>query len=107
MVIQDLDEFIPQGTTEIVSGGAKGIDECAKAYAKDAGLKYTEFLPEYNLHSRRAPIERNKLIVQYSDTVVAFWDGKSRGTQFVIKYAKKMGKPIYIYPVKQALSLNI
>ena len=106
MTIENLDEFIPEGTTEIVSGGAKGIDECAKAYAENAGLKYTEFLPEYSLHSRRAPIERNKLIVEYSDTVIAFWDGKSRGTLFVIKYAKKMNKPIYIYPCEHVLSLN-
>ena len=34
----------------------------------------------------------NKKIVDYADKVVVFWDGKSRGTLSVIKYAKKVGK---------------
>lgn len=102
-----MDEYIPEDTKEIVSGGAKGIDECAKKYAINAGLKYTEFLPDYKTHFKRAPIERNKLIVDYSDAVVAFWDGKSRGTLFVIKYAKRIGKPIYIYPCELALITDI
>lgn len=32
-------------------------------------------------------------IVEYADKIIAFWDGKSRGTEFVIKYAEKLGKP--------------
>ena len=32
-------------TTEIVSGGAKGIDTIAKEYAMSNNIKYTEFLP--------------------------------------------------------------
>lgn len=31
--------------TEIVSGGANGIDSLAKQYAEENGLKLTEFLP--------------------------------------------------------------
>ena len=39
---------------------------------------------------------RNKTIVEYADKIVAFWDGKSKGTLSVIKYAEKMGKPCKI-----------
>ena len=33
------------------------------------------------------------LAVLYADRVVVFWDGQSRGTLSVIKYAEKAGKP--------------
>ena len=78
---------------EIVSGGAKGVDSYVASYAKSHGYKLTEFLPKYNLYGRAAPIQRNKEIVEYSDKIVAFWDGSSRGTLFVIEYAEKRGKP--------------
>jgi predicted Rossmann fold nucleotide-binding protein DprA/Smf involved in DNA uptake len=81
---------------EIVSGGAVGIDTCAMEYAKKKKLKLTVFLPQYERYGRAAPIIRNKEIVNYADRVVAFWDGKSKGTLSVIKYAQKVGKPCEI-----------
>ena len=81
---------------EIVSGGAVGIDTCAAEYAKKKGLKLTEFLPEYECYGHAAPIVRNKQIVDYADKVFAFWDGKSKGTLSVIKYAEKTGRPCEI-----------
>ena len=65
---------------EIVSGGAVGVDLCAAEYANKNGVKLTVFLPQYDLYGRAAPIVRNKKIVDYSDKILAFWDGKSRGT---------------------------
>ena len=81
---------------EIVSGGASGIDTCAAEYAKKHGLKLTVFLPQYEKYGRAAPIVRNKRIVDYADKIIAFWDGKSKGTLSVIKYATKTGKPCEI-----------
>ena len=78
---------------EIVSGGAVGVDRCAADYAKKIGLKITVFLPEYEKYGRAAPIVRNRLIVDYADKIIVFWDGKSKGTLSVIQYAKKIEKP--------------
>lgn len=91
----DIGMYISDGD-EIVSGGAVGIDSCAAEYAKKNGLKLTVFLPQYERYGRAAPIVRNKMIVDYADKIVAFWDGKSRGTLSVIKYAEKTGKPCEI-----------
>jgi hypothetical protein len=44
---------------------------------------------------------RNKLIVENSDLVIAFWDGVSRGTESSIDLAKKMGKTLYIVNFKK------
>ena len=87
----DIGMYLSAGD-EIVSGGALGIDSCAAEYAKRNGLKLTVFLPQYERYGRAAPIVRNKKIVDYADKVVAFWDGKSKGTLSVIKYAEKTGK---------------
>ena len=87
---------------EIVSGGAKGIDACAAEYARRNGIKLTEFLPQYERYGRAAPIVRNKEIVNYADKIVAFWDGRSKGTLSVIKYARSQQKDceVIIMPKK-------
>ena len=84
---------------EIVSGGARGVDSFAAAYAKSHNLKLTEFLPEYARYGRAAPIVRNRQIVDYADRILIFWDGHSKGTASVIAYAKKVGKPYDISKV--------
>ena len=79
-----------------VSGGATGVDSCAEEYARKKGLNITVFPPEYERYGRAAPIVRNKKIVDYADKVIAFWNGSSRGTLSVIKYAEKVKKPCEI-----------
>ena len=91
-----LDRYISEEVEEIVSGGAVGVDLCAAEYAKNNAIKLTEFLPEYERYGRAAPIVRNKKIVDYSDKIIVFWNGESKGTLSVINYAKKTGKPIEI-----------
>lgn len=89
----DLKEYITNDVLEIVSGGAKGVDTIAREFAKANSITLVEFLPEYKKYGRGAPLVRNKEIVNYSDKVLVFWDGKSRGTKFVIEYAKKVNTP--------------
>ena len=95
--VDHLEDYLPEGVTEIVSGGAKGIDTCAKDYALRHGLKLTEFLPEYEKYGRGAPLRRNITIIEYADFVLAFWDGSSRGTKFVIDNCKKRNIPVAVY----------
>lgn len=95
--IENLEKYLPKETTEIISGGAKGIDACARSYALSRGIKYTEFLPEYEKFGKSAPLRRNDRIIEYADVVLAFWDGKSRGTRYVIEACQKRGKAVRIY----------
>ena len=92
----DIDSYVTNDVTEIVSGGAKGVDSIAAAYAKKKGIIFTEILPEYKLYGRAAPIVRNRTIVEYADKLIVFWDGRSRGSLYVIKYAKKIHKDIEV-----------
>ena len=90
--LQNLSDYLPENVSEIVSGGARGVDGSAAEYAKANNIKLTEFLPEYSKYGRGAPIVRNKQIAEYADEVLAFWDGKSKGTLSVIRYCEKIGK---------------
>ena len=92
----NLEQYLPKEITEIVSGGAKGIDTFAKKYAEKNGIALTEFLPEYNKYGRGAPLKRNIQIVEYAGEVFAFWDGTSKGTKHVIDMCKKLGKKVTV-----------
>ncbi len=104
--VNNLEDYLPEGVTEIVSGGAVGIDTCAKNYANQHGLALTEFLPDYARFSRVAPLKRNDQIVDYADMVIAFWDGKSCGTKYVIDCAARKGKKIIIHRTEKAPTKN-
>ena len=103
LTVENLKDYLPKETTEIVSGGAKGIDTGAKNYANAHGIKYKEFLPDYAIYKRGAPLKRNEKIIEYSDLVIAFWDGKSSGTKFVIDTCKKIGVDIKVILKKTML----
>ena len=87
----EIGKFIPENVTEIISGGARGIDSIAREFANKNKIKLTEILPDYKHYGRAAPIIRNKEIVKLSDKVLAFWNGVSKGTFSVIKYAEEIG----------------
>lgn len=94
-IIKNLHEYVPDDIeiTGVVSGGAEGIDTCAVEYADDLGIELIEFLPEYMVTSdRQAAIFRNMQIVEYSDYLLAIWDGESPGTKFCIGHAERNGK---------------
>ena len=95
--IADLGKYLPENTLEIVSGGAKGVDTDAREYAEKNNIPLKEFLPDYRRYGRGAPLKRNIEIIEYADKVIAFWDGKSKGTKFVIDNCKKTGKDVEVF----------
>ena len=96
LTVKNLEKYLPPETTEIISGGAQGIDTCAREYAIAHNIKLTEFLPEYEKYGKNAPLKRNITIIENADVVLAFWDGKSRGTKFVIEKCRELGKEIKV-----------
>jgi hypothetical protein len=109
--LQKLSEVTSKEITCIVSGGAWGADLCAERYADEKGIdkiihhamwddmsepcvkKLNRYGKEYNA---LAGFKRNTLIVEDSDVVVAFWNGKSKGTKDTINKCKKLNKNVYV-----------
>ena len=78
-------------TTVVVSGGAGGVDTAAEGAARLRGLSTEVFPAHWSKLGRSAGPIRNRQIVNAVEGLVAFWDGKSRGTAHVIKLARKKG----------------
>ncbi len=87
---------IPVNATEIVSGGAVGIDALAEVYARENHLPVKVFLPDYKTYGKRAPLVRNDEIVAYAQYVLAFWDGASHGTAYTVASCIKDGVPVKV-----------
>ena len=97
LTVRNLEKYLPEEVSELVSGGAVGVDSSAKAYALKNNIPIKEFLPDYDSFGKRAPLIRNIEIIKYADIVIAFWDRKSHGTKFVIENCKKLGKPCKVF----------
>ena len=93
---QDVLPYLPENTTGIVSGGAEGADQIAEHIAEFLHVPLTVFRPDYARFQRRAPLERNRDIVQHADYVIALWDGSSRGTAHTIEQCIKEYKPVRV-----------
>ncbi len=80
----------------IVSGGAYGADKIAELYAKKYNYNLIIHKPDWNKYGKSAGYIRNKLIINDSDYIIAFWDGESKGTKISIDLANKENKKLYI-----------
>ena len=75
---------------ELISGGAKGADELAERWAEDYDRKITVVRPNWDKYGLGAGYIRNQEMIDMKPyLVIAFWDGKSRGTSDTIRRAKK------------------
>ena len=95
----NLDEYLTDEVSELVSGGAIGIDTLVKEYSKSRGISLVEFLPDYKRYGRAAPFIRNRKIAEYADEALAFWDGKSRGTMHTVDLFRSLGKRVRVVTI--------
>lgn len=92
----EMEKFITGTPAAVISGGARGVDSYAAAYARRAGVELVEFKPDYKRYGRVAPLKRNEQIIAACDCVLAFWDGVSRGTAYTIREAERAGKAVTV-----------
>ncbi len=83
--------LIPLAPFILISGGAQGADTFAEEFADDHGLAKAIHKPDWDTHGRSAGFKRNQLIVDDAEHLIAFWDGKSKGTAHSIKLAREKG----------------
>jgi len=96
--------------TEVVSGKQKstdrdgrgnitaeyGADYIGELYAKHIGVPVRDFPADWIAHGNAAGPMRNRQMAKYADALIAFWDGKSKGTANMINEMKRLGKPVII-----------
>ena len=86
----------PQYDT-IISGKARGADSLGAewAYKNSVPIKY--FPAYWETYGKGAGFIRNTEMGEYADMLIAFWDGKSKGTAHMIKTMKMNKKPYLIF----------
>lgn len=89
-------DTIKDKITLIVSGGAKGADSLGERWAYKNSIPTLIFKPDWSKYGKGAGFIRNEDIVKNSDMILAFWDGKSKGTEHTINLAKQYNKPVHI-----------
>lgn len=97
-LVRDAVKNFPAGST-LVSGGARGVDKVAEEAADVYGFKKQIFQAHWRkggVYNPRAGFERNPLIINAADKVLAFYDGESRGTMHSVKLALAAKKPLVI-----------
>lgn len=103
VVSHNLDELLKDYDSNdpivLLSGHCSGVDQLTERYAKERCHSLMLFPAEWDRYGRAAGPIRNQAMVKMSDQVIAFWDGKSRGTASLIRYAQKLGKPITVVKI--------
>ena len=75
----------------IVSGTARGADSLGEKYAQEHSYTIEQYPADWNTHGKAAGPIRNAQMANSADALIAFWDGKSHGTQSMINIAKAKG----------------
>jgi len=88
----------------IVSGGARGVDQAAEDAAKQTGHQFVVYRADWDKHGKSAGMIRNAEIVANCDKLVAFWDGKSRGTKNSIERALQASHVREVIVIKETPS---
>lgn len=86
--------------TEVVSGGARGVDRLGELWAKRNGLPVRRFPADWDRYGKSAGYRRNEEMGRYADALVACWDGVSRGTKHMIDFMRRLGKPVHVHIVR-------
>ncbi len=86
-------KMIPPGSL-VIHGNARGGDRIAAESAKRHGCELVPFEPDWKQHGKKAGFLRNlEMLDTQPDSVIAFWNGKSKGCKHTIDEAMKRGIP--------------
>lgn len=82
----------------VITGMALGADLLGRKWAREQERNVIELPAQWNLYGRSAGFMRNGQMAKIADELIAFWDGKSRGTHDMIKKMETRNKPVLVVP---------
>ena len=82
---------------EIVSGAYNGADLLGERYANERDYPIKQFPADWRRYRKSAGLKRNIEMAAYADALIAFWDGKSKGTKNMIDRAIQAGLKVKVF----------
>jgi predicted Rossmann-fold nucleotide-binding protein len=99
---RELTEAIAQAgfeITEVVHGGAAGVDTQADQLGRALAVPVTVFRADWQRLGKSAGPLRNRTMARYADALIALDGGD--GTRDMIRAAKRAHIPVYVHPPSQ------
>lgn len=97
------DEIIVDNSSNVkfISGTCRGADSLGEQFAYTYGYEVVRFPADWDKYGKSAGYRRNCDMAKYAAEartaiLVAFWDGKSKGTKNMIDIAKRYGLDVRI-----------
>ena len=82
---------------EVISGDARGADELGARWATYNNIHVNHFPADWDYYGHAAGFIRNIEMADNADALIAFWDGKSKGTGHMIKTMQMKKKPYRVF----------
>lgn len=86
-------------TITILCGECRGADRLGKRYAIEHGYDVASYPADWKKYGKSAGYIRNREMAKNADSLVAFWNGVSRGTKHMIDLATEYGLEITVIRV--------
>ncbi|MBQ8793099.1 MAG: DUF2493 domain-containing protein [Clostridia bacterium] len=97
-VFEVLDQFAAAGLIDrVVSGCAAGPDSDAIEWAEMNGVPVDKHAADWDSYGNSAGFIRNAEMAAIGDILLAFWDGKSKGTKHMIDCMQRKNKKVWIF----------
>jgi hypothetical protein len=82
----------------IITGSARGVDAAATKTARAKGIPVQVIPASFDeLVEPGKAAARNQRLIDACDVLVAFWDGKSKGTRSTVERALDSGKEVHVF----------
>ena len=109
LVADTMKPYLENPGLVIVCGMARGADLCGKQWADNNNIPVEEYPADWNRYGKRAGYLRNEAMSREADILVAFWDGKSKGTFNMINIMKKANKEVIVinYQTKKPIEESL
>ena len=90
IVSAEISKYITEigGVDEIVTGGMEGVDQFAKQYAYEQGIKHVEFIPDWQSHINAAGFIRDTEMAEYGTHLLVLSNGISKESKNLMNEAR-------------------
>ena len=93
----------PWRVTKVISGGARGADALGEKWAYRNNVPYVIVYAEWEKYGKSAGYKRNEIMADMAKTLIALWDGESKGTKHMIDIAERKALDVFVWRTSEVI----